>query len=90
MACMLLDRNFNTKTSITMRAEAVISIDPDETAHHELPHLNRHCLPSITHYRISSIIRQSFFLPKQSQRTISVFKTDLDLWDCLGRVKLVL
>ena len=36
-------------------------------------------------YRISSIIRQSFFLPKQSQRSC---KTDLDLWDCLGRVNI--
>ena len=35
-------------------------------------------------YRISSVIRQSFFLPKQSQRSRSILqdgKTDLDLWD---------
>ena len=37
-------------------------------------------------YCLSSIIRQSFFLPKQSQRSRS--KMDLDLWDCFGRVKI--
>ena len=44
------------------------------------------------YYRISSVIRQSFFLPKQSQRSRSVLscKTDLDLWDCLGTVNFVL
>ena len=41
-------------------------------------------------YRISSVIRQSFFLPKQSKILDPSYKTDLDLWDCLGRVKLVL
>ena len=46
-------------------------------------------------YRISSVIRQSFFLPKQSQKSRYVnnpkyldlsYKTDLDFWVCLGRV----
>ena len=36
----------------------------------------------INTYCSSLIIRRSFFLPKQS------CKTDLDLWDCLGRVKI--
>ena len=45
----------------------------------------------ITDYRISSVIRQSFFLPKQSKISRSkTCKMDLDLWDCLGRLKLVL
>ena len=46
-------------------------------------------LPEISKFRISSAIRRIIFLPKQSQRSRSVL-TDLDLWDCLGRVKLVL
>ena len=53
----------------------------------------KHGFVSIIHlsiYHISSVIRQSFFLPKQSQQSKSAYKTDLDLWDCLGRVKLIL
>ena len=38
-------------------------------------------------YRISSAIRRSFFLPKNVDPS---YKTDLDLWDYLGRVKLLL
>ena len=45
--------------------------------------------------------KTEFFFPKQSQRSRSIFQNnpknldpsynkDLDLWDCLGRVKLVL
>ena len=41
-------------------------------------------------YRISSNIRQNFFLPKQSENLDLSFKTDLDLYDCLEWVKLVL
>ena len=37
----------------------------------------------------SSAIRWSFFLPKQSQNLDLSYKTDLDLWDCLGTVKLL-
>ena len=40
-------------------------------------------------YRISSVIRQSFFLPKPKVLDPSC-KTDLELWHCLGRVELVL
>ena len=43
----------------------------------------------LSNYRISSVIRRSFFLPKQSKDLDPSYKTDLDLWDCLGRVKLV-
>ena len=43
-----------------------------------------------THYHISSVIRQSFSLPEQSQNLDPSYKMDLDLWDCLGRVKLLL
>ena len=49
-----------------------------------------HCLSETpSKYRISSVIKQIIFLSKQSQRSRSI-KTDLDLWYCLGRVKLVL
>ena len=51
---------------------------------------NRYCL------RIGEIIlyffdykTEFFFLPKQSQNLDLSYKMDLDLWDCLGRVKLV-
>ena len=44
------------------------------------------------YYHISSVIRWSFFFffqnnPKDLDPS---YKMDLDLWDCLGRVKLVL
>ena len=38
-------------------------------------------------YRIS--YKTEFFLPKQSKKKDPSYKTDLDLWDCLGKVKLV-
>ena len=38
---------------------------------------------------ISTIIRCSFFLPKQSINLDPSYKNDLDHWDCLGRVILV-
>ena len=38
-------------------------------------------------YRISSVVRQSFFNPKDLDPSC---KMDLDPWDCLGRVKFVL
>ena len=42
-------------------------------------------------YHISSVIRQSFFSYLHSPKIlVPSYKTDLDLWDCLGRVKLVL
>ena len=41
-------------------------------------------------YRISSLIRRSFFLPNNPKNLDPSSKTDLDLWDCLGRIKLVL
>ena len=41
-------------------------------------------------YRISSVIRQSFFLLKNPKDLDPSYKMDLDLWDRLGRVKLVL
>ena len=41
-------------------------------------------------YRISSIIRQRFFPPKQSKNLDPSYKMDLDLWDCLGKIKLIL
>ena len=40
-------------------------------------------------YRISSVI--SFFSFQNNPKDLDPsYKTDLDLWDCLGRVKLVL
>ena len=42
-------------------------------------------------YHISSVIRQSFFFQKKFPKDLDPScKMDLDLWDCLGRVKLVL
>ena len=43
-------------------------------------------------YHISSVITQSFFFPSKTiQKNLDLsYKTDLDLWDCLGRVNLVL
>ena len=42
-------------------------------------------------YRISSVIRRSFYPSKTIPKNLdSSYKTDLDLWDCVGRVKLVL
>ena len=43
-------------------------------------------------YRISAVIRQSFFFSFQNSpiNLDPSYKMDLDLWDCLGRVKLVL
>ena len=40
-------------------------------------------------YRISSIIRQSFFAFLNNPKDLDPScKMDLDLWDCLGRVKI--
>ena len=44
----------------------------------------------IFHNCISSLIRQIFFLPKQSKNLDPSYKMDLDLRNCLGRVRLVL
>ena len=42
-------------------------------------------------YRISSVIRQSFFPSKKYPKDLDPsYKMDLDPSDCLGRVKLVL
>ena len=42
-------------------------------------------------YRISPVIRQSFFSFQNNPKDLDPsYKTDLDLWDRLGRVKLVL
>ena len=41
-------------------------------------------------YRISSVIRQSFFFQNNPKDLDPSYKMDLDLLDCLGRVKLVL
>ena len=42
-------------------------------------------------YRISSVIRRRFFSFQNNPKDLDPScKTDLDLWDCLGRVKLVL
>ena len=40
-------------------------------------------------YRISSLIRRCFFSFQNNPKNLDLsYKTDLDLWDCLGRVKL--
>ena len=40
-------------------------------------------------YRISSVIRLSFPVQNNPKNLDLSYKTDLDLWVCLGRVKLV-
>ena len=40
-------------------------------------------------YRIYSVIRQSFSFQNNPKDLDPSSKMDLDLWDCLGRVKLV-
>ena len=37
-------------------------------------------------YHISLVMRQSLFLPTQFQKSRSIYKMDLDFWDCLGRI----
>ena len=41
-------------------------------------------------YHIFSVIRQSFSFQNNPKDLDLSCKTDLDHWDCLGRVKLVL
>ena len=41
-------------------------------------------------YNISLDIRQSFFFQNNHKDQDPSYKMDLDFWDCLGRVKLVL
>ena len=42
-------------------------------------------------YHIFSVIRQSFFSFQNNPKDLDPScKMDLDLWDCLGRVRLVL
>ena len=44
-----------------------------------------------SHYRISPVIRQGFFPFQNNPKNLdSSYKMDLNIWDCLGRVKLVL
>ena len=47
-------------------------------------------LANYAKYHIYSVIRQSLFLPKQSKNLDPSYKMDIDLWDCLVRVNLVL
>ena len=43
----------------------------------------------ISQYHISPVIRQSFFSFQNKPKDLDPsYKRDLDLWDCLGRVKL--
>ena len=47
--------------------------------------------PISEYYRISSVIRRSFFSFQNNPKDLDPsYKTDLDLWDYLGRVKLLL
>ena len=53
--------------------------------------LEKEHLLKMIRYRISSVIRQSFFSFQNNPKDLDPScKMDLDLWDCLGRVKLVL
>ena len=42
------------------------------------------------YYRISSVIRRFFSFQNNPKVLDPSFKTDLELWHCLGRVELVL
>ena len=42
----------------------------------------------MANYRISPIIRRRFFFQNNSKDLDPSSKTDLDLWDCLGTVKI--
>ena len=60
---------------------------PAESLSSQQKHANR---PN-TKYRISSVIRRSFFSFQNNPKDLDPsYKTDLDLLDYLGRVKLVL
>ena len=60
-------------------------VDPDEVAYNDLSHLDKF------KYCISSVIRQSFFPFQNNTKNLDLsYKTDLDLWDCIGRAKLIL
>ena len=45
---------------------------------------------NFTNYRISSVIRWSFPFQNNPKTLDPSYKTDLDLWHCLGRVKLII
>ena len=45
---------------------------------------------SLIAYHISSLIRRCFSFQNNPKNLELSYKTDLDLWDCLGRVKPVL
>ena len=47
-------------------------------------------VPYFLKYRMSSVIKRSFFLPKQIKNLDPSYKTDLDLRHYLGMAKLVL
>ena len=40
-------------------------------------------------YRISSLIRLCFAFQNNPKNLDPSYKTDLDLWDCLGRINLI-
>ena len=43
------------------------------------------------YYHIYSVIRQSFLSFQNDPKNLDLsYETDLDIWDCLGRVKLLL
>ena len=49
------------------------------------------CCHPLKEFRISLVIRQSFFYFQNNPKNLDPsYKMDLDLWDCLGRVKVVL
>ena len=48
---------------------------------HYVPYL-LYILGLVAQYHISVIIRQNFFLPKQSQKLDLSYMMDLDLWNC--------
>ena len=54
-------------------------------------YLHNYAIAHCIDYHISSVIRWSFFFFQNNPKDLGLScKTDLDLWNCLGRVKLLL
>ena len=51
---------------------------------------NRYTTHQQKYYHVSLVVRLSCFLPNDPKCLDPSYKMDLDLWDCLGRVKFVL
>ena len=59
-------------------------IDSNEVAYNDLSHLDQF------KYCISLVIRHFLSFQNTPKNLDLSYKTDLDLWDCIGRAKLIL